>query len=134
MKLKVQKCTLIKCLTFLICTCVLIVFILLLKKSLPNYIYYSVKQDTVTNTAKVNTTDTPSDEILFRELSGIDTDGPFTVKSSNDGIFVFCGEKKLYRIKTDLSSLPYQDKEKIRSGIVAKSKAELYETVYCLES
>ena len=107
---------------------------MLFKKALPDIVSYTVKESDEKDSIDTNNIDKIHDERLYSDISGIEAEGPFTVKSSNGDVFVFIGDKKLYRIKTDFSCLPQGDREKIVGGITANSREELFETVCFLES
>lgn len=71
---------------------------------------------------------------LYSSLYSIHEDGPFEIIVEDERLFVYCGENRLYRIKSDFSDFPENDRRAILYGLEIPDKATLFEIVGYMES
>ena len=95
----------------------------------PDIISYTVStNEAVPESASVG------EKCVYRSFSQISGDGPFEIKCTDENIYIFKDEVRLYRINAPLCRFTSQDVSLMRQGIYAHSLSELYELVQYLES
>ena len=114
----------------LICFVLLISVFLLMKKYLPQSVSYKV----VSSQSEETVSYEASEPFLKENLCDITEDGPFTVKTDRQSIYVYSNGKPVYKVRAFLYDLPEKDKFLLRDGIETDSKDELYNLVSTLES
>ena len=95
-----------------------------------NITYHPVAKNSLYGESTISHTSTP----FASDISEIEEDGPFIIQYDNDGIYVFYENKKVYRIKADISYLPASDKIAISHGLAADTKQRLIELIQYMES
>ena len=100
---------------------------------IPGVVSYTISTPEQSITAG-ETPDTHIESAIYKSIYSIQEDGPFEILPEGEDIFVFSGEKRLYRIKASLSDFPEKDKSVISSGISIKDTTGLYEIIQYMES
>ena len=105
------------------------VTILLGLSAAPAFVSYSVStSDTVSDTSATG------DNCLYREFSQIKSDGPFEIRCEDQNIYIFDGDKRLYKIKATLDRFTLSDVNLMQQGFSAQNLSELCEIVQYMES
>ncbi len=102
---------------------------------LPGAVCYSVNAESKSENAMQEVRLAISEpDIPYKSVGEIPFANGFVIKSEKDSIYVFKGNKALYRINASLSEFPESDMQIIKEGFDVESKQKLHEIVQYLES
>ena len=111
----------------------IVLTILLATKFIPDAVSYTLSVSEG-SASEGEAEETDKNSAFYRSLYSISENGPFRILAEDENLFVFCDEKRLYRIGARFSDFPESDRSVISSGIDIADKAALFEIVGYLES
>ena len=110
----------------------IVLTILLATEFIPDAVSYTLSVSE--NSVSESEAEDSKNSAVYRNLYSISENGPFRILAEGENIFVFCDEKRLYRIGARFSDFPESDRSVIFTGIDIADKATLFEIVGYLES